>query len=617
MRNLWLSFIIIFYLAPLFAKNATLPKLRGPANRRFWGVSVWRFKSDKPRARKIAAAKNHDFADPLYLYNRSSLFYQPSLDKMAALRFVFLRRNETSNGVSEPPVNTHTLKQGLAWRHLTLSWENRNLRIYAGDFLMGWGQGLALAQNPGSPYRSFFIKNHQAQIKPNRSSYENNGLRGLALAQKSGPWRLLTAMTLTPLHGRLGQNNAFLEDLNNLDKRFVGEWGGPAALSRRNTLKERGFILRMERQFDKSLAGFSAAYFNFNRDFNPPVLDKAPAPANNHHLRWRGRSYGLINVDAAAVLTEEQSIFLDGSLSLSGFKAAAAGVLAWSLRRQKQKLETGFFYLNPYYLSRLADGPRWGEAQRANRLGFFSAYGRRAGIHDAGAQIQIEKNIEAQFSGHALSHAPPESRWLRRARADDEIRLSESLSLYLRGEWAAMPYLIHAMTQPETTMLRQQSYRWQNSRSWRQGKAMLGLDWAQMTARGHPGKKTQGKNAYAQLRLHAQHDFLVELKIERFDIGPALFGNRNLYLSRPEAYWRNLYLSSIAYESLFASYAGKGRRWMVAVEQKALEGLSLWLKLGSTQLKNSGSDGAQNAGRPGKTFVQTRWDFKTELSFAW
>ena len=107
-------------------------------------------------------------------------------------------------------------------------------------------------------------------------------------------------------------------------------------------------------------------------------------------------------------------------------------------------------------------------------------------------------------------------------------------------------------------------------------------------------------------------------KVAWFDLGSPLFSNYFLYLASSEPYWQKVTLSSIAYQSLFASYAPKGFRAAFAIEEDLNDFLGLWIKLGSTILTNP-KNGAtpQDAEERDDLIARLRLDFKTELMMKW
>ncbi|MBI2070458.1 MAG: hypothetical protein HYT79_07610 [Elusimicrobia bacterium] len=582
----------------------------------FSGESVWRFRADKPNAETFGVTTPGSFLSPLYLYNRTSMRIERGSGERWTADWVLLRRDETGSGASEQSVVWG--RRNLWLRHGTLGFSKGGVDVLAGDFLAGWGQGLVAAVYPGTSYRPFLWPSHQARIVPNRSSYENTGFRGLAVQAAQGPWRWLAALAQTPLHGRVSEDGRLAEDYSSLAGSFWGEFGNQSSLNRRNTLKEEAAIFRAERLSAPVFIGLGAVVTRVDREISPePDLD---VPALDH--RWdqafHGRRSALFGIDAEWKMSDEHALVGEMAGSFwSGHKAPAV-IIGWRRRDRGQQQTAGIFHFSSDYVSRLADGVRLGDARPGNRQGAFAATLTRFSHHELGGHVYAERNLRSEFSGSSLSHAPIDSRWTLRLRGDDRVSFGRGRFVYLRFDAEREPYLVDAKKDPRVAALFERSWRLETGWDRLRWAVAAGADHRRMSVTQFPAERAEGWDVYCRAKLRPKGGPVVYAKILYFDAGEALLGSRHVYLSSPELYWRRLTLASIAYQSLFASWARRGWRSAVALEETFGENISLWVKWGQTTLS-----GSETASIPRLTDDRddvlglSRWDFKTELAVHW
>ncbi|MBI4668795.1 MAG: hypothetical protein HY747_06370, partial [Elusimicrobia bacterium] len=301
----------------------------------------------------------------------------------------------------------------------------------------------------------------------------------------------------------------------------------------------------------------------------------------------------------------------------SGHKAPAA-VLGFEIKKSSIRNLFGVFYLSPHYVSRLADAVRYGDEAAGNRWGGFGAFESRLSRHAPGGHFYWERNIKTMFSGSSLSHQPPDSRSRTKLRLDDRILLARAMSLYGRGDLEFEPYFVHAIKEPRVSRIEERKLRLEWSLDKKQWTPAVGFDYLRALAHGYPLQSSEAKDVYFKLRFKPAPGLAVYAKTAYFDVGPALFNSRFLYLSSPELYWRRLTLSSIAYQSLFASYAPRGLRAALAVEQQWDEHLSFWLKWGDTWLDHENASSMPiNTAERDDLIAASRWDFKMEVTCKW
>ncbi|MBI4063122.1 MAG: hypothetical protein HY401_02355 [Elusimicrobia bacterium] len=596
--------------------EVTEPFEKLPQERIFSGETKWRFKADKPNAETFGVTTPGRFINPLYLYNRTSLAWRPRAGQETTLNWTLLRRDETSTGASEPPVTAD--RRNLALRHLTLGHHRQGRDVYAGDFAMGWGQGLVMAGKAGLPYRPFLWKNHQAEIAPNRSSYENTGLRGAAILIASSDARLGGFVAQTPLHGERSEQGDFLEDYAVLSQ-DAGEFGSHSRLARRNTLKEKSVGLRFEQDREPVNLGASVVHVDLNRRVQHDVSSvNAPGLPNRQAYLFQGKKIGIFGIDLGYRVGENTRLLAEAAASFWGKRRAPAFAGGWLREQSGFKDAAGVFLFAPRYVSRLADGPRMGGGVARNRRGLFYSRIKRLGHHEAGGHLYFEQNLESEFSGSTLSHSPPDRRLSFKGRADDRVGFSRGFFGYFRLGFERDPYFVHATKNPVVSMIEERSVRLEAGREKSRGSWALGTDYLRVTATRFPSERSEGQDAYGRLNWKIGRGTKLLAKLAYFDLGSPLFGSRSIFLSSPEFYWRQMTLSSIAYQSLFASYAPEGWRWALALEQDMGERVSFWVKWGTTMLgRDEVTDTPKTTTERDDLISQTRSDFKTEIIVRW
>ncbi len=583
--------------------------------RRFQGELRWRWRADKPNAETFGAKTSSEFINPLYLYWRAWLSYELSEGETLSANGVFLRRDETSSGASEPPVTRENVY--LFFRHATLAWRTHEREFYVGDYLVGWAQGLVAASYPGSPYRPFFLEKHQAKISANTSSYENTGLRGAAYVDRSGPVRVLAAWAQTPMNARVEANGTVDEDLMLLTQTDFGELGRSVDLERRHSVQERTALVRAEFSLGPVEAGVAGVYTRMSRYFFwQPVSGAYALPSREGYI-FSGRHLALWSVDALWRLGDEGQIAGEAALSLWRSRPAPGALIGWRRAKRRRRTSAGIFYLSPYYASRLADALRLESDPSRNRAGVFLAHQAPWSRHELGGHAYIEKNLASDFSSSAASRGSPDPRLRGALRLDDRMGLGRRHYLYARADAKSEPYLISAA---DGALDRLDEIRSRLEWQWEGESASfaVGTDHSWLLAREAAGERSESRDFYLRGRARGAGGLKLDGKLAYFDMGPALFGTRQAYLSSSEFYWPGLTMSSMANQSLFASYAPRGWRWAVALGDSLGGNLDFWAKLGSTAfLDESLGSSALNTEERDDSMSLSRWDFKTEITWRW
>ncbi len=631
---MFLSIVLILFVFPICAQDLSLirgeepakqdtvegfsdvfePRQTLPLKYEFSGESVWRFRSNKPSADNFTSTTPNEFVNPLYLYNRTSLSWRTDSSGKLGADFTLLRRDNTAFGASEPPVSPDNFGKGYLLRNWSIAWENPDWEVMGGDFLLGWGQGLALSARPGDSYRPFLIKKTEVDLNANRSSYDNNGFFGVGAERSWSGWKAAFAFTRTPLDGRLSSDGAYVEDLRTLRDRYYGELGRTLDLERQDALHEMGGILRIEKRDQERSIGFGFAAFSFDHRVEPnPSIDQ-PGIANSWAWAFRGDTARLLSADIVLPIRENAKFSSEAAFSFWEGHVAPACVFAVS----QEKTTLGAFYLSPFYFSRQADAVRWGSAVAANRQGFFASHFQSLSSHNLGAQFFLDQNIKSEFSGDNQSHGQPGSRVSSQLRLDDDWELTERVKLYGRWDISREPYFVDARYHPETIDIWDARWRLEGAWETKAAKFALGFDYAQNWAQHFSAEKTYGRDIYFRSSIKPVAGMKLAGKIAYFDLGAPLFGNHYLYMSSIEPYWSRTSLGSIVYESLFASYAPRGVRVSCALEQAIGDEISLWVKLGNTILARNGlPDVPANSSDRDDLIGRMRWDFKTELTLKW
>ncbi|MBI4369738.1 MAG: hypothetical protein HY547_05880 [Elusimicrobia bacterium] len=581
------------------------------------GESVWRFRSDKPNAETFGTNTESSYIQPFYLYNRTSFNWVGRDDSSRQIQgsIIGIRRDETSTGAGEPPAMPENF--GLLWRHGGVLARDRSRSLVMGDFILGWGQGLLAARHRGVSYRSWIDDSPEAKISLNRSYYENTGWRGLGFEWSKGGHKDIVALTQTPLNGEVSNDGKFLEDYAVIDDAGYGEYGDGPALAERHNLMERAVLWRREISWENSLFAADAAWVSFNRNIDPIDSANVQGFGQNDGYFFRGDRLALVSADGFRRVLGEDKIFWEGALSLWRNHEAWAWMAGFR-RKEPFKLSVGVFHFSPYFVSRWADGVRLDGVGTRNREGLFFSSLADGKTHETGFDFFAERNLAPEFTGFSSSRGAPDSRWNFHLRADDRWLWSKDWSVYGRFELEADPYFVDAGDDPRVVRIGERKLRLQWERRGQRLSQLWGMDHARAWSLNDRGERSDGKLAYWRLKYHAGENRRFYGKIAYFDLGPALYGSRYLYMSTPELYWRESTLSSIVYQSLFASYAPRGWRFAAAFEERASEGIALWVKWGSTSLAREDLPSVpQNTGDRDDYATLLKWDFKTEVSYQW
>lgn len=578
----------------------------------FSGLSAWRFRCDKPNAETFGVKTPSRYFNPLYLYNRTSLSYIRS-DTRASMHGIFIRRDETSQGASEPPVTWSSSRYFI--RHAALELERPQLHLIAGDFIAGWGQGLISHASPSNPFRPFLVQQSGLRFKPLMSTYENLGLRGAAVDFSWRGFGGFAAVSDISLDGRVDERGNFTENLSSLSAGEYGELGRDLDWARRDSLRERSVLTRASHSQGDFQFGISWAEFFLDRFVQGKPSLTADLFSNNWEFVFKGRRVGLWGLDSAWNFSPTQSLLMEIAWSRWGNHLAPGAVLGWNYRNGSQRAAAGLFHLDPYFVSRLADAPRLREQGVSNRQGAFALFSSIYGRQDWSVGTYAARNLRSDFSGSSLSHSPYDPRWTFQARLDDKMRLGYGFFFYAKVEGEQSPYLVDAKRDPRVVRLWETQNKFETSWERRGNLWAVGWNGARLSALEQPSQSAYGRIWYLRSRLKGG-GLTWMLKAAFFDLGKPLWGQRFLYISSPEFYWSRLTMNSIAYQSLYASYAPKGVRLALAAEKNFDEFISLYVKLGSTFL--SGRSGAIKNTEERDDFIsRLRLDFKTELVFKW
>ncbi|MFC1522065.1 hypothetical protein ACFL6Y_06615 [Elusimicrobiota bacterium] len=584
---------------------------------RFKGESKFRFRSDKPDAQTFNSRTPAYFINPLYLYNRTSLLLELDKNQEFRLDIIALRRNKTSAGASEPPISMDTLKERYFLKHWSMSAKYNALRMIGGDFTLGWGEGLLFARDPSNSYRPFLMRRHSSDFKPNRSGYGNNGFSGMGIKVFGRQTDLLIALTRTRLDGRVSAGGDFIEDLRHLSESQTGEISTEADIIRRGALEEKGIISRIERNFNSLSVGLGGGIFKLNR----PVIPQPKIYINDKPNRWawafEGDSWVLLGCDAALDLNGGNVIVSEIGISMWGKRAVPAVITGIKRKKTGRESGIGLFYIDPFFFSRLSDPVREGSGFRSNRKGFFLYNRRRFKPHDLSFQGYAQKNILSEFSGSALSHKSHVARLSSWMRLDDKWKIFPRWAFYWRAQVEQSPYLIDARD-PSGRIVNIRDLRARLELKWQRRRKNIAAGYDSARVRSAQNQGTSGKLFYIKGRFSAMERIDFYGKITLFDLGKPIFKYRYLYMSNSEMYWRRLHMSSIAYQSLFASYAPKGTRFCVAIENAIDKRLVLWMKFGFTALSGDGIKSVPRyVSERDKIIGLNRFDFKTELVLKW
>jgi len=186
---------------------------------------------------------------------------------------------------------------------------------------------------------------------------------------------------------------------------------------------------------------------------------------------------------------------------------------------------------------------------------------------------------------------------------DDRFKLGGNFALYARGEWSLDPFFVDARSDARTIGVEERRLRLELERDRKSWSWAAGSESARSLTR--PSQDAAwGWALYGRMDGRFRNGFGVYARAAYFDFGSRLLGRRDLYIALAEPYWKGIHLASVAYESLFATYAGQGLRQATAAQRSIGAGLELWLKWGGTFLDKPAAAGP-------------RWDFKTEIAWKW
>ncbi|MEK6544571.1 MAG: hypothetical protein AABZ44_09080, partial [Elusimicrobiota bacterium] len=314
-----------------------------------------------------------------------------------------------------------------------------------------------------------------------------------------------------------------------------------------------------------------------------PAIKTSALPTDNSTY-FRGVHIVLISADMQARISDAMRIFSEAALSMHAASRAPAAIVGLKHKSGDVRHAFGVFYLDSRFVSLLPSYPRLQTDAGNSRTGAFLMRQWRHGPHLLGLRLYHERNLSSDFTGSSLSHAPPWPRDTFSLLADSRTRLDRNGSLYNKLQADLEPYLINANSDARVTDIQTYSWRGQFDRKQKAALSTFGIRLALEHCAQSSRRNAYGGVIFAQRSMLLRQGLSLYLKLTAFDLSRGLFASRNIYIGTSEPYWQGAHLSSVAYQSLFASYAPRGYRSAAALSARPASGFTAWFKLGRTHL---------------------------------